>query len=116
MWFAYELQRRMAGTGVTSNAVCPGFVPAAIGARRKSPFSKFFFTQILARMPFARSLERASDSYIVAATSPSFEGIGGKFIVDGKETDSSIDSYDEDKARILWEKSWEWCGLDEMSA
>ena len=28
MWFAYELNRRLAGTGVTSNAVCPGFVPA----------------------------------------------------------------------------------------
>ena len=37
MWFAYELQRHLTGTGVTSNAVCPGFVPAAIAARRKSP-------------------------------------------------------------------------------
>ena len=27
IWFAYELQRRLAGSGVTSNAVCPGFVP-----------------------------------------------------------------------------------------
>ena len=31
MWFTYELQRRLAGTGVTSNAVCPGF------GRRQSP-------------------------------------------------------------------------------
>ncbi|MBT3322381.1 MAG: SDR family oxidoreductase [Anaerolineae bacterium] len=113
MWFAYELNRRLAGTGVTSNAVCPGFVPAAIGAKRKSPFSKFFFTQILARMPFARSLEEASDSYIGAATKPKFESVGGKFIVDGEEKESSIDSHDEEKARILWEKSLEWCGLDE---
>ena len=30
MWFTYELQRRLAGAGVTSNAICPGFVPAAI--------------------------------------------------------------------------------------
>ena len=115
IWFAYELNRRLAGTGVTSNAVCPGFVPAAIGARRKSPFSKFFFTQILARMPFARSLEQASDSYMVAATKPKFEGVGGKFIVDGEEKESSVDSYDEEKARVLWEKSLAWCGLGEVN-
>jgi len=113
MWFAYELQRRLAGSGVTSNAVCPGFVPEAIAARRKSPISRFFYAQIMTRMPFARSLEQASDSYIYAATDPSLEGVGGKFIVDGREKRSSVDSYDEQKARRLWEMSWIWCGLDQ---
>jgi NAD(P)-dependent dehydrogenase (short-subunit alcohol dehydrogenase family) len=116
MWFAYELQRRLTGTGVTSNAVCPGFVPAAIAARRKSPIAGFFYSQILARMPFARSLEQASSSYMFAITDPDLEGIGGKFIVDGKEKRSSEESYDEEKARRLWERSWEWCRLDEISA
>ena len=114
MWFAYELQRRLTGTGVTSNAVCPGFVPAAIAARRKSPLARFFYAQIMARMPFARSLEQASASYMVAATDPNLEGVGGKFIVDGKEKRSSEESYDEEKARHLWEMSWAWCGLDEI--
>ena len=113
MWFAYELQRRLAGTGVTSNAVCPGFVPAAIAARRKSPIARFFYAQIMAWMPFARSLEQASSSYMVAAKDPNLEGVGGKFIVDGKEKRSSDESYDEEKARHLWELSWKWCGLDE---
>jgi NAD(P)-dependent dehydrogenase (short-subunit alcohol dehydrogenase family) len=113
MWFAYELQRRLAGTGVTSNAVCPGFVPAAIAARRKSPLARFFYAQIMARMPFARSLAQASDSYMIAATDPRFKDVGGKFIVDGKEKPSSDDSYDEAKARRLWEMSWQWCGLDQ---
>jgi retinol dehydrogenase-12 len=111
MWFAYELQRRLGGTGVTSNAVCPGFVPAAIGARRNSAVEQFFYEKIMARMPFARSLEQASASYLIAATDPAFEGLGGKFIVDGKEKASSKDSYDEEKARRLWERSEEWCGL-----
>ena len=111
MWFAYELQRRLTDTGVTSSAVCPGFVPAAIAARRTSPIEKFFFTQIMARMPFARSLEQASASYMIAATDPAFEGVGGKFIVDGKEKISSVDSYDEEKALRLWDISCEWCGL-----
>ena len=65
-WFAYELQRRLAGTGVTSNAVCPGFVPEAIADRRKSPVERWMYGQVLRRMPFARSLEQASASYLIA--------------------------------------------------
>jgi NAD(P)-dependent dehydrogenase (short-subunit alcohol dehydrogenase family) len=112
MWFAYELNRRLAGTGVTSNAVCPGFVPAAVAERRKPALERFFYGQILARMPFARSLEQASASYLVAAADPRYAEVGGKFIVDGKERRSSEDSYDEQKARRLWELSLAWCGLD----
>ena len=111
MWFAYELNRRLAGTGVTSNAVCPGFVPAAIGARRNSPVARFFFARIMPRMPFARSLDEASDSYLVAMTQPKSTSEGGKFIVDGEEKLSSDESYDEEKARILWEKSLSWSEL-----
>ena len=112
MWFTYELQRRLAGSGVTSNAVCPGFVPQAIGDRRTSPFDRLLYRQILPRMPFARSLDQASSSYLFVATDPSLEGIGGKFITDGKERLSSDESYDEAKARKLWDLSWTWCGLN----
>lgn len=112
MWFAYELQRRLAGSGVTSNAVCPGFVPAAIAARRSAPLERFFYGQVLARMPFARSLEQASASYLVAATDPAYGRTGGQFIVDGKAIRSSADSYDEHKAKRLWEMSCAWCGLE----
>ncbi len=105
MWFTYELQRRLAGTGVTSNAVCPGFVPEAIGDRRTSPIDRLLYLKILPRMPFARSLEQASSSYVMAATDPRWEGVGGKFIVDGHERRSSEESYDEAKARRLWEMS-----------
>ena len=89
-------------------------MPAAIADRRTSPIDRFMYKQVLARMPFARSLEQASASYMVAATDPQLEGVGGKFIVDGKERRSSDDSYDEQKARRLWESSWVWCGLDVM--
>jgi NAD(P)-dependent dehydrogenase (short-subunit alcohol dehydrogenase family) len=111
MWFTYELQRRLTGTGVTSNAVCPGFVPEAIGARRTSPFDRLLYLKILPRMPFARTLEQASASYVMAATDPRWEGVGGKFITDGHERRSSEESYDEAKARRLWEMSEVWCGL-----
>ena len=64
-------------------------------------------------MPFARSVDQASDSYMVAATDPRYATVGGVFIVDGQEKPSSDDFYDEAQARRLWEESWIWCGLDE---
>jgi retinol dehydrogenase-12 len=111
MWFAYELQRRLSGMNVSSNAVCPGFVPEAIADRRKGAVDRFFYRQVMRRMPFARSLDQASASYLAVAVDPRFEGVGGKFIVDGKETPSSDESYDEEKAQRLWEMSRLWCGL-----
>ena len=111
MWFTYEMQRRVAGGGVTSNAMCPGFVPQSIGERRTNPLSRFMYLQVLARMPFARSLEQASTSLAYTATDPAMEGVGGKFIVDCKEKRSSDESYDEQKARKMWEMSRQWCGL-----
>jgi NAD(P)-dependent dehydrogenase (short-subunit alcohol dehydrogenase family) len=112
VWFAYELQRRLAGSDVTSNAVCPGFVPEAIGDRRTSPIDRLLYRKILPHMLFARTLDQASSSYLLAATDPQWEGIGGKFITDGKERRSSDESYDEAKARKLWDLSWMWCGLE----
>ncbi len=85
----------------------------AIADRRTAPLDRLLYGHILPRMPFARSLEEASASYMVAATSPAFEGVGGKFIVDGKEKRSSDESYDQAKAQRLWEMSWHWRGLDE---
>jgi retinol dehydrogenase-12 len=112
IWFAYELQRRLAGSGVNSNAVCPGFVPESIAVRRKSMVERWLYREVLARMPFARSLEQASSSFLFVATDPRYEIVGGKFIVDCKEINSSDESYDEEKARRLWEASCKWCGLE----
>ena len=53
------------------------------------------YGQVLARMPFACSVEQAAASYLIAATDPRLEGIGGKFITDGKERRSSNESDDE---------------------
>ncbi len=116
MWFAYELQRRVTGTGVVSLAVCPGFVPEAIGSRRTNTLERFLYSQLMTRMPFARSLDQASDAYLAVATDPHYGNMQGKFIVDGKDTHSSIDSYDQNKAKRLWDLSWTWCGLGDAAS
>ncbi|HSQ27070.1 MAG TPA: SDR family NAD(P)-dependent oxidoreductase [Anaerolineales bacterium] len=112
IWFTYELQRRFNNSGVTSLAVCPGFVPQAIGSRRTNPLERFLYLHIMTRMPFARSLDQASEAYLAVATDPCFANMGGRFIVDGEDTPSSEESYEEEKAKKLWELSRKWCGLD----
>jgi hypothetical protein len=98
---------------VTSNAVCPGFAPAAIAERRKSWIERFFPKQILDRMPFARSLDQATSSYLVAATDPRYASVGGRCIVDGKERRSSDEFYAGGKSAAFVGKSLKWRGLDE---
>ncbi len=114
VWFTYELNRFLDGTNVTANAVCPGFVPATIADRQRSPIARFVFRHVLARMPFARSLDQGSGNTFFAATDSGLEGIGGKFIVDKQLSASSEESYDLQKARRLWETSRELCGIDQF--
>jgi NAD(P)-dependent dehydrogenase (short-subunit alcohol dehydrogenase family) len=102
LWFTYELQRRLPRRPITANAVCPGFVPAtaadsAHGAKR------LFMKTLLPHMPFARSIDEATDSLVFMAVDPSIEGIGGKFFGERKPISSSPESYDVDRARRFWE-------------
>lgn len=91
--FTYELARRLKGTGVTANAVHPGFVATnfqrAAGLSMRGPLSP----------------EEGADTQIWLATSDDVEGITGKFFVRRRETRSSDGSYDEAVARRLWEVS-----------
>ncbi len=111
IWFAYELHRRFSSAGVISLAVCPGFVPQAIGNRRTNPIERFLYRQILNRMPFSRTIDQASEAYLRIATESRYASMGGKFLVDGEDTPSSEESYDEQKASKLWALSEKWSHL-----
>ncbi|MBC8163887.1 MAG: SDR family NAD(P)-dependent oxidoreductase [Roseiflexaceae bacterium] len=104
IWFTYEFDRRYGERGVRANALCPGFVPATAAANAKR-FQRFMFTQILARMPFARTLESAVATYSYVATDPALRGVGGKFFAEKLIIPSSPESYDKSKASRLWQIS-----------
>lgn len=109
VWFTYELQRRLAGTGVTANAVCPGFVPATIAENRRG-LERFFYKEIMSRMPFASTVENAAEMYAQVAAEPQWAA-GGQFVADFKAIPSSPESYDAAQARRCWDESARWCGL-----
>jgi NAD(P)-dependent dehydrogenase (short-subunit alcohol dehydrogenase family) len=101
--FTYELARRLAGTGVTANAVEPGFVKTNL----KVPFPFILFS-------FMRgSAVDGAKPTVFVASSAEVEGISGTFFNSkGVPIKSSKDSYDEEIARRLWHVSAELTHLD----
>lgn len=101
LWVTYEQARRLAGGPVTANAVCPGFVPltasdSAHGAKR------LIMRTILVRMPFAVSVDEATDSFVFMATDPSLDGASGGFYGERHPIESSPESHDAAKAARFW--------------
>jgi len=103
--FTYELARRIAGSGVTANAVEPGFVKTNL--KVPFPYSIFSFMR-------GKAVDGAKPS-VFLASSPEVEGVSGKFFNNkGVPMQSTKSSYDEVIARRLWEVSAELTHLEAL--
>jgi NAD(P)-dependent dehydrogenase (short-subunit alcohol dehydrogenase family) len=104
--FTYELARRLEGTGVTANALHPGFVASRFTA------GNGVFGWFIRRWAglFAISVEEGAKTPIYLATSPEVEGVTGRYFVKQKEVPSSAASRDEATASRLWKLSEELTG------
>ncbi len=101
--FTYELARRLEGTGVTVNALHPGFVASEFG--KNNGFLMRLVLRILS--PVARSTNDGASTSIYLASSREVEGLSGKYFVDARETRSDPASYDKAAAEKLWNLSLE---------
>ncbi|MEZ4237891.1 MAG: SDR family NAD(P)-dependent oxidoreductase [Myxococcota bacterium] len=101
LWFTYALSRRLQGTGVTVNALCPGFVPAT-GVEQQQGLQRFLFRWVFPWMPFARSIEQAATHIAWVCTAPELDGVSGRFYADRKERASSDQARDEALQERLW--------------
>ena len=110
LWFTYELQRRLPPRPITANAVCPGFVPATAAASTRGAM-RFVMQHVMPRMPFATSVDEATDALMFMAVDPSIEGVGGKFFGERRPIESSSESYDLERAHRFWELAADLTGL-----
>ena len=110
MWFAYALARRLEGSGVTVNALCPGFVPET-GAASAHGVQRLMFRYVFPLLPQARTVDQASTHMAWVATAPELASVSGRFFVDRAERRSSDESYDVEEQERLWRYSEAAVGL-----
>ncbi len=102
LYFTYELARRLAGTGVTVNAVSPGSVATGIWA---NPFGRLGglarpLTKLMMRSP-----EQGADTVVYLATAPEVEGVTGRYFYDRQVRHSSRASQEASAGRRAWQAS-----------
>lgn len=119
LYAAYELARRSTGSGITSNAFDPGFMPGTGLARDYGPAARFVSDRVL---PLLRpvfgifgmnthTVEASGKALARLVTDPELENVSGRYFEGEKEVRSSELSYDRKNAAELWETSAELVGL-----
>lgn len=110
--FTYELARRLSNSGVTANAVDPGFVSTRF-ATGHGPYG-WFLTR-WSRL-FGVDAKRGAQTPVYLATTAEVENTTGGYFVKCKLTPSSPVSRDESAGRRLWQLSDTLTGLAEPGA
>jgi retinol dehydrogenase 12 len=99
--FAFELARRLQGTGVTSNAVHPGAIASGFAMQGAGWYG------VLTRLarPFLIGEVNGARTQVKVASDPSLETVTGKYFVREREKPPPRASLDQALAGRLWEES-----------
>ncbi|HUZ18548.1 MAG TPA: SDR family oxidoreductase [Spirochaetia bacterium] len=107
--FTFELARRLEGTGITVNALHPGFVATDFG-KNNGGIARLFLP-LAQRLGRARSPEEGARTTVYLASSPEVEGVSGKYFADSGEARPSPEALDTASMQRLWEVSCSLTGL-----
>jgi NAD(P)-dependent dehydrogenase (short-subunit alcohol dehydrogenase family) len=105
--FAKALAQRLAGTGVTSNALHPGVVATGFG--KNDPGWMRWVVRLGA--PFMLSPARGAATTLYLATAPEVEGVTGEYFARSRVARPTAAAEDAAAAERLWEISARLVGL-----
>jgi retinol dehydrogenase-12 len=103
LMFTEELAKRLAGTGITANAVHPGIVRT--GMMLKAPGA--FRIMSYATLPFSISPEEGARTSVYLATSPEVREVSGGYFAKSKKTATKNRFDTEENRALLWDLSLE---------
>ncbi len=108
-----EFARRLSGSGVSVNAVHPGFVHSGFGQNNEGGTAAaiWFFGRL-----FGRSAPRGAATPIYAAAEPSIAGVTGQYFTDHRTEPGSRASQDLEVARRLYEACRALTGAPEVGS
>jgi NAD(P)-dependent dehydrogenase (short-subunit alcohol dehydrogenase family) len=96
-----ELARRLAGTGVTTNALHPGLVASHFGQDN----GWLLRVGMWLMRPFSRSVEQGAETVVYLCASPEVEGVSGGFFEDRAPSELRPHATVDADARRLWDIS-----------
>ena len=105
--FTYELARRVEGSGVTVNAVHPGFVASSM--YDEYGLLRWLVAPVVRRV--GKPIEAGAERGLDLAASAEAEGLLGSTTVDRQPVSSSPATYDVRAARRLWTLTEKMVGL-----
>jgi NAD(P)-dependent dehydrogenase (short-subunit alcohol dehydrogenase family) len=102
--FTEELARRLEGTGVTANALHPGFVNSGFGKNNSGGAWIALFTKLYDWLGplLGRSPEEGAETAVYLAASPAVAGVSGKYFADCKAKTPAVAATDRATAARLW--------------
>ena len=106
-----ELSRRFEGTGVSVNAVHPGFVRSGFGLN--TPGATAAAIRVLGRL-FGKSTSRGAETPLFVAADPSLGGTSGQYFSDHTVRPGSPQSREMANARRLYDVCRELTGAPEL--
>lgn len=120
---AYELSRRLQQQGIstpsqtiTVNVFNPGLMPGSGLAKDYNMMAKFVWHNILPIfskfVPNINTMEQAGKALARLITDAELDNLTGKYFSGFKMIDSSVESYDQEKALQLWNASVDLTGLN----
>jgi NAD(P)-dependent dehydrogenase (short-subunit alcohol dehydrogenase family) len=110
--FAFELARRLASTGATSNALHPGAVATGF-ARNNGLLSWLRHIIVCGINGTLLSAEKGAETIVYLAADGDVARMSGRYFVKRRPVDPAPAALETRTAAALWNSSQQWTKLDE---